>query len=167
LKLYNVKAVAQFLDLSERRIRQLKDSGIIEEYKTMTGLYDLRATTHKYINYLRRRNPESEENIDYNTERAKLVRAKRKDMEYDLGLKERQLHTSVDVEIAMTSMLVNFKSRLMAVPAKLSPLLSKKTDKAEIHRILKDAIDEALDVLSDFGNTFGAEGDKENETGNI
>lgn len=165
MKLYDVKAVARFLDLSARRIRQLKDEGIIQEYKGMPGLYDLISTAHAYINYIRKRNPDNAENIDYNTERAKLIRAKRLNEEYDLGVKEGSLHTSEDVEAAMTSMLITFKSRLMAIPAKLSPVLSKKTDKAEIHRILKDSVNEALNELADFDKTF-KDGGIGNESGN-
>lgn len=165
MKLYDVKAVARFLDLTERRVRQLKDEGIIQEYKGMPGLYDLIPTTHAYINYIRKRNPDNAESIDYNTERAKLIRAKRLNEEYDLGVKEGSLHTSEDVEAVMVSMLITFKSRLMAIPAKLSPVLSKKTDKAEIHRILKDSVDEALNELADFDKTF-KEGGTGNESGN-
>lgn len=50
---------------------------------------------------------------------------------------------------------INFKSRLMAIPSKLAPVLCKKTDKAEIFALLKDHIDEALMELSDFKTTFG------------
>ena len=39
MKLYNAKAIARFLDLSERRVRQLRDEKVIEEYSP--GLYDL------------------------------------------------------------------------------------------------------------------------------
>lgn len=165
MKLYDVKAVARFLDISERRVRQLKDENVIQEYKGMSGLYDLVPTIHSYINYLRKRNPESEENIDYNTERAKLVKAKRLNEEYDLRVKEGDLHTSADIENVMSNMLINFKSRLMAIPAKLSPILSKKTDKAEISKILKGAVDEALNELSDFERIFGNGGDN-NENDN-
>ncbi len=165
MKLYDVKAIARFLDITERRVRQLKAENVIHEYKGMAGLYDLLPTIHAYINYIRKRNPESEENIDYNTERAKLVKAKRLNEEYDLRVKEGDLHTSADIESVMTDMLINFKSRLMAIPAKLSPVLSKKTDKAEINKILKDAVDEALNELSDFDKTFG-NGGKDNENSN-
>ncbi len=153
MKLYDVKAVARFLDVSERRVRQLRDEKVIAEVRP--GLYNLKDTNHRYINYLRKRNPESEEAIDYNTERAKLVRAKRKNEEYELLLKEKQLHSSEDIEEVMTDMLVNFKARLMAIPAKLSPVLSKKTDKAEIFGLIKENIDEALNELSDFKTLFG------------
>ena len=157
MKIYTVKTVARFLDLTERRVRQLKDEGVIEEYTGMSGFYDLIPTAHNYINYLRRRNPESCESIDYNTERAKLMKAKRKDLEFDLGLKEKDLHTSADVETAVTNIFLNFKSRLMSIPAKLSPILSKKTDKAEIYKIIKDTVYEALNELSDYNKIFGRE----------
>ena len=163
MKLYEAKAVARFLDVSERRVRQLRDEKVIAEVRP--GLYDLLDTNHRYINYLRKRNPESEEVIDYNTERAKLVRAKRKNEEYELQLKENQLHAAADIEEIMKNMLVNFKSRLMAIPAKLSPILCKKTDKAEIFKLLKEQIDEALQELSDFKTAFG-EGAADNEESN-
>ena len=156
MKLYDVKAVARFLDVSERRVRQLRDEKVIAEVRP--GLYDLIDTNHRYINYLRKRNPESEETIDYNTERAKLVRAKRKNEEYELHLKENKLHSSEDIEAVMKDMLVNFKARLMAIPAKLAPVLCKKTDRAEIFKLLKEHIDEALLELSDFNGTFGERG---------
>lgn len=163
MKLYDSKVVARFLDVSERRVRQLRDEKIIAEARP--GLYDLTDTNHRYINYLRKRNPESEEVIDYNTERAKLVRAKRKNEEYELQLKEKQLHAAADIEAVMNNMLVNFKSRMMAIPAKLSPVLCKKTDKAEIFKLLKEQIDEALQELSDFKTAFG-EGAADDEESN-
>ena len=160
LKLYDVKAVARFLDVSERRVRQLRDEKVIAEVRP--GLYDLIDTNRRYINYLRKRNPESEETIDYNTERAKLVRAKRKNEEYELQLKENRLHASEDIEAVMKDMLVNFKARLMAIPAKLAPVLCRKTDRAEIFKLLKEHIDEALQELSDFNAALG-EGAKDDE----
>lgn len=157
MKLYDVKAVARFLDLSERRVRQLRDEKIIEE--AAPGLYDLKATNHKYINYLRKKNPESDENIDYNTERAKLIRAKRQKEEAELKLMEGRLHEADVIETVMKDMLVNFKVRLMAIPAKLSPVVAKKTDRAEIFKLMKSQIDESLEELADFETVFGKEGE--------
>lgn len=166
MKLYDVKTIARILDLTERRVRQLKADGIISEYKGTLGLYELVPTVQNYINYLRKRNPESGENIDYNTERAKLIRAKRLNEEYDLRQKEGDLHTSADIETVLTAMLINFKSRLSSIPAKLAPILAKKTDRAEINKILKESVDEALNELSDFDTLFKDEGSEENESGN-
>lgn len=159
MKLYDAKAVARFLDLTERRVRQLRDEKVISE--AAPGLYELQDTTRKYINYLRKRNPESDENIDYNTERAKLIRAKRQNEEFDLRLKEGHLHESDEIETVMKDMLVNFKTRLTAIPAKLSPVLAKKTDRAEIFKLIKAQVDEALNELSDFETAFGERGNDE------
>lgn len=159
MKLYDAKAVARFLDMTERRVRQLRDEKVIDE--AAPGLYNLQETNRKYINYLRKRNPENDESIDYNTERAKLIRAKRQNEEFDLHLKEGRLHEAVEIETVMKDMLVNFKSRLMSIPAKLSPVLVKKTDRAEIFKIIKAQVDEALNELSDFETVFGERNDDE------
>ena len=60
----------------------------------------------------------------------------------------------------MKDMLVNFKSRLMAIPAKQAPILAKKSDRAEIFALLKEEIDEALLELSDFKTAFGEDGER-------
>lgn len=151
MKLYTSKVIAKYLDVSERRVRQMRDENIITEYAP--GLYELRKTINEYINYIRKGETDDEK-INYNLERAKLVRAKRENEEFELQLKEGKLHSSEDIELVMSDMLINFKTRLMAIPAKLSPILSKKTDKAEIFQILKEAEDEALNELSDFKTVF-------------
>lgn len=161
MKLYTSKVVADFLDLSERRVRQLRDQKIITEIRP--GLYDLKNVNHQYINYLRNNNPESESAVDYNTERAKLVRAKRESQELELQLRKNEVHTTEDIEQVMTDTLVKFKTRLMAIPAKLSPILSKKKNQTEIFKLLKSAIDEALEELSDFQTMFGYGIDNEEE----
>ena len=154
MKLYTSAAVARALDMTERNVRTLRDRGILTEYRP--GLYDLTKATHDYINFLRKKNPDAEEKVDYNTERAKLVRAKRESQELELQLKKNELHTSEDVEQTMTDMLLRFKSRLMALPAKVSPVVAKKTDQTEIFKIIKKSVDEALEELADYDTAFGS-----------
>ncbi len=153
MKLYTSKAVAQWLDMTERNVRMLKNKNIIKEYKP--GLYRLQEVTNDYINYLRNKNPEADGNLDYNEERAKLMKAKRENVEIELQLKRNEVHTAEDVEEVMTDMLLKFKSRLMAIPAKLSPKLAKKNKSEEVFTVLKTAIDEALEELSDYDTMFG------------
>ena len=88
MKAYTSKAVAAWLDISERRVRQLRDQKIITEIRP--GLYDLKTVNHQYINYLRNNNPESESTVDYNAERAKLMRAKRESQELELQLRRNE-----------------------------------------------------------------------------
>ena len=115
MKLYTVKAVAAWLDLTEARVRQLRKEKIITVYKP--GLYDLKTGNHEYINYLRKNSP-TETSVDYNTERAKLVRAKREAQELELRLRREELHEAAEIEQVMTDTLVKFKTKLMAIPAK-------------------------------------------------
>ena len=95
--------------------------------------------------------------VDYNTERARLVRAKRENEELELSLRKGEVHRSEEIEKVMSDMLIRFKTRLMAIPAKLSPILSRKKDQTEIFKLIKAAIDEALDELADYDRTFGDE----------
>ena len=159
LKLYTSAAVARRLDMTERNVRMLRDKGVLEEYRP--GLYDIDDATRRYINFLRKKNPEAEEKVDYNTERAKLVRAKREAQELELKIRKNEVHASEEIEQVMTDMLIRFKTRLMAIPAKLSPRLAKKKDETEIFKIIKSAVDEALEELSDFNAAFGEAEDGE------
>ena len=148
MKMYTAAAVARRLDMTERNVRLLRDKGVLTEYKP--GLYDLQTVTVQYINFLRQKNPEAEDKVDYNTERAKLVRAKRESEELELQVRKNEPHTTEDIEKALTDMLVNFRTKLMAIPAKLSPIMAKKKDQTEIFKLMKAAIDETLEELADF-----------------
>lgn len=145
--------------MTERNVRTLRDKGVLTEYKP--GLYNLETATRQYINFLRKKNPNAEEKVDYNTERAKLVRAKREGQELELQLRKNEVHTTEDVESVMTDMLIRFKTRLIAIPAKLSPIFTQKTEEVEIFRLLKAAVDEALEELADFDATLGEKGKNE------
>lgn len=162
MKMYTAAAVARRLDMTERNVRLLRDKGVLTEYKP--GLYDLQTVTVQYINFLRQKNPEAEDKVDYNTERAKLVRAKRESEELELQVRKNELHTTEDIEKALTDMLVNFRTKLMAIPAKLSPIMAKKKDQTEIFKLMKAAIDETLEELADFDKICKEDKeDKENE----
>ena len=159
MKLYDTKAIARVLNLTERRVRQLRDKEIIEEYKPGSGLYDLVQTNHKYIKYLRKGNAAGDEAVDYATERGLYARAKRKETEYNLAVMERDLHESAEVEAVITGMLANFKARSRGIPAALAPKLAENNDSADIFNILQDSIDEALMELKDYATAFQIEGE--------
>ena len=70
MTLYTSKVVAQWLCLTERRVRQLRDEGVIVEARP--GLYELQPTVARYITYIGGAGKETLTN-----ERMKLTRAKR------------------------------------------------------------------------------------------
>lgn len=165
MKLYTAAVVAKWLDISERRVRQLRDQKVLTEARP--GLYNLSDCVHRYIEFLRRDGTEDAA-IDYNQERARLVRAKREKEELELRQQKGELHEAEEISALVTDMLMRFKARLMAIPAKQSPILSKKTDQTEIFSILKAAIDEALLELSDADSLFQGQQDTQEgkENGN-
>ena len=155
MKLYDKNAVAKFLDMTPKNVERLTQKGIL--HTTKGNLYSLAETNRAYIKYLRDRNPETQEAVDLNEERAKLTRAKRLNEELDLSVKKGELHKAEDIEKIMTATLINFKSRLSAIPAEEAEKLATMTDKAEIFLYLNGKIKEALTELSNFEEMFKEE----------
>lgn len=149
MTLYTSKAVAQWLGLTERRIRQMRDAGIIREAKP--GLYDMKPTVQAYLAYLRNNTG------DLNQQRAELTKTKKELAKLELDERKGDLHRTEDVEQALTTMLMNFRTKIMSMPAKLAKTLAGMSDNAEIYDLLKKETDEALDELSDYDNAFAVQ----------
>lgn len=163
MKLYSKNAVAKFLDMTPKNVQRLTEKGIIR--LKQGELYSISEVTRDYIRFLRDRNGESEEVVDYAEERAKLAKAKRLKAELELSVEQGDLHRAEDVKKIMTATLINFKSRLSAIPAEEADKLATMTDKAKIFMYLNDRIKEALTELSNFEEVFKEEL-KEDEEGN-
>ena len=159
MKLYTSKVVAAWLGLTERRVRQLRDEGVISEKQP--GLYDLQATVTKYITFLRNGSGK----INLNDERAGLTRAKREAAEMENKLRMGELHRTQDIEAGLKTVFLNIRGRFLALPAKLPPTLaSMGGNQTAIFDELKQAIDEALEELSDYRVAFAArDGDGDGE----
>lgn len=148
MTLYTSKVVAQWIGLTERRVRQLRDEGVIEEAKP--GLYELRPTVLRYIRYV---GGAGKENLTH--ERTMLTAAKRQAAEMENDLRRGELHRTADIERGIKTMILNIRSRFLALPAKLSPALaSMGGNQTEIFDALKEAIDETLEELSDYRVAF-------------
>lgn len=159
MKLYTSKVVAAWLGLTERRVRQLRDEGVISEKQP--GLYDLQATVTKYITFLRNGSGK----INLNDERAGLTRAKREAAEMENKLRMGELHRTQDIETGLKTVFLNIRGRFLALPAKLSPTLaSMGGNQTAIFDELKQAIDEVLEEMSDYRVAFAArDGDEDAE----
>lgn len=150
--IYSRKVIAELLGRSEKRIKQLTEEGVLEEYSQ--GYYRLAPTIKAFVKYLDGFISDDDQASNYNTEKAKLTKVKREDAELNLKRKRNELHKSVDVEFIMTNMLIAFKSKLEVLPHKVLPSivnLPDGKDKAEkIVEVLKGAVDEALNELSGY-----------------
>ena len=151
MTLYTSKVVAQWLCLTERRVRQLRDEGVIVEARP--GLYELQPTVARYITYIGGAGKETLTN-----ERMKLTRAKREAAELENELRKGEVHRTEDIERGIKSMFLNIRSRFLALPAKLSPTLATMGgNQTGIFDELKQAIDEILEEMSDCRVAFAVQ----------
>ena len=151
MTLYTSKVVAQWLCLTERRVRQLSDEGVIVEARP--GLYELQPTVARYITYIGGAGKETLTN-----ERMKLTRAKREAAELENELRKGEVHRTEDIERGVKSMFLNIRSRFLALPAKLSPTLATMGgNQTGIFDELKQAIDEILEEMSDYRVAFAVQ----------
>ncbi len=156
MKLHTTNVVADWLALTPRRVRQLRDEGVLIEKSP--GLYDLQSSVVRYINYLRKGS--------LNDERAKLTRAKREAADMENEVRRGNLHSTEDIEKGLATMCLNIRGRLSTLPAKLSGELAQMDgDRAGIFDKLKKAIDEALEDLSSYSVALAVEdgGDEEEQ----
>ena len=162
MKLYTSNVLAEWLAVTPRRVRQLRDEGVLME--KAPGLYELKSSVVRYISYLRK----GSGNTNLNDERAMLTRAKREAVEMENEERRSNLHSTEDIEKGLAAMCLNMRGRFSALPAKLSGELSQiGGNQAGIHDKLKAAIDEALEELSHFNVAFairsGADEEEDDE----
>lgn len=159
MKLYTCEVVADWLALTPRRVRQLRDEGIISE--RVPGLYEMKPTITRYIMYLRKGSGKT----DLNDERALLTRAKREAADMENDLRRGTLHASEDMEKGLKTMCLNIRAKFLTLPAKLSSRLSQMGgDQAGIFDELKSAVDEALEELSDYQTVLALAREEEADT---
>lgn len=140
------KIVAQYLDLSERRVRQLRDEGVLEE--KAPGLYDLRSSVRRYINYLR---GDEGGKADLNEERAKLTKEKRIAAETENKVRNGELYRKSDITVGMTTVVMNLRSRLLALPNKLAANIAKLDgDEGKIMDLLQSSLYEIMEEFSNY-----------------
>lgn len=148
MTLYTSKVIADWLGLTERRVRQLRDEGVLIEVRP--GYYGLKESVRRYIRYL---GGAGKENL--NEERVKLTRAKREAAEMENAFRRGTLHETADIELGIKTLCLNIRSNLLVLPAKLAPVLaSKGGDQAAIFDELKAAVYEALEDTKNYKTAF-------------
>lgn len=164
-QLIGANELAKRLNISLRRIYQLADEGIVQ--RADRGKYYLWASVTGYIRFLQEssysravsvvatvpaeaQGGSEDAKADYDAEKARLTRAKRISAELDLAVKSGQLHRAAEVEGVMTDMLATFRTRVLALPARVAPLVLGKEELAEVKSTMQKYVKEVLEELSDY-----------------
>ena len=153
-----LKGLCRRLDIPEDEMRQLVKGGTVSRGKIGEDRFDLEETAAELIRHYRALR-DDEQTADLQQERALLARVRRKNAEFDLALRTKELHRTEDIEFLLTQMLISFKAKLSALPSKLAPQLSRVDDSAQVYDILKRAIDETQTELADYDAVFSSDGE--------
>lgn len=145
--------LAEYLGLSDRRIRVLAKEGIV--HKTKPARYDLKKSVNGYINFIKDTKKEEKQGI----EKIKLAREaeglmhdklKKRKTELQVMQIEKEMIFTKDVITIWTDFAAMVKSKLLNMPTKLAPQLTGIEDTAAIKKAITSEVVEALNEISDF-----------------
>ena len=146
---YPVATIAKLLMISERRVYQLVNDGVIP--KTERGRYEIEGAVQGYIKFLQERSVgSSPAAIDYNIEKARLVKNQADKAELEVETLNGNLISKADVLDAWESMLVDIKTKILTIPAMISPVVATEDVPGVVQEIIDRALRDALGDLSSY-----------------
>lgn len=145
----NQKELAQCLGISSRRVRQLKDEGLFQLSKAERG-YILEKSIQEYIEYKVNAETGRRASISKEEVQAEHEEVKMKISLLKLRKLRRELHEAEDVEAFLSSMLLRFRNRLLAVPSKLAMEVAGETDLNVIMQVTKREMLAVLEELAEY-----------------
>lgn len=149
----NSATLEKIIGVSDRRIRQLAEEGIIiraakGRYKLMDSILNFILKLKVEIEMKGGTSPDGE--IDLEEERALHEKVKRHISELKLQTMKGELHKSEDVEHVMTDMLVSIKTKLLSMPTKLAPILVSRNDIDFVRSTINREVLDTLNELKDY-----------------
>ena len=144
-----IKEVAEHLDLTTKRMHELFNQNIL--IKTgKSGGQDKDDCRVRYIRYLRvLARGKNTNSGDLNEERTRLTKAQADRAELELQEKEADLISSDTIKTVWSDYVSNVRSKLLALPSKLGHLTQAAETYAEAEAIIKEAVYECLEELSE------------------
>ncbi len=144
---HSVDVIARLLDLTTRRVQQLSNEGVIP--KAERGRYELVPAVRGYIAYLKERsiNPGV---VSFDEVRARKIAAEAEMAEIELREKKGQLIPASEVVASWGEIVGACRSKLLAVPAKIAPVVAVEDNPAVCKQIVEEQIGEALYELAKF-----------------
>lgn len=137
--------LADLLGLSSRWIQKLTADGVIT--KSENG-YSLSKSVQQYCDYLRNGAKSNQPELD--AANLRLVQAKADTAEISVSILLGDTVRLDMVEKVWGNLVTIFRSRVLAMPWKLAPVLAKMDDPAEIEAAMMEEVKDGLDELSAF-----------------
>lgn len=144
---YPVSVIAKLLLLTDRRVTQLVQEGVIP--RAERGRYELAPAVQGYIKYLKERAIGADLPGDAAGEhKVRLLKARADIAEMEAERLAGDLAPADDVERAWAAAVGRFRQRSLAIPPKAAPLVAVETEPEACHAIIETFIHEALAELA-------------------
>jgi phage terminase Nu1 subunit (DNA packaging protein) len=160
-QVYPAKTIASLLDITERRVGQLVKEGIIP--KTDRGRYQLFPVVQGYIKFLRERKL-GKAVVSLDEARQRKLAAEAEMAEIELAKARADVVRVEDVARQWENILGDVRTRFLALPSKLAPVIAVENKQAIVKEMIEDGINTALGQLS-AGISDDARGNGEFEQG--
>ncbi|MFX3673298.1 MAG: hypothetical protein ACE3JQ_02455 [Paenisporosarcina sp.] len=163
----NTLAVAKMFGVTDRRVRQFVEEGIID--RIGNGRFDLQDTVYKYVVHLRMATDSLDENdVTESLEYEKYLheKAKREKAEIELSHIKARMHSAAEVEAVMNNMFASFRARMLALPSKVAPSLIARDEISQIEQLIETQVHEALMELVNYDPRLFVNDDDDEEEEN-
>ena len=160
----SVQVIARLLMISERRVQQLANEGVIP--RSETRRYNLEESVQAYIQFLQGKNVGrgmADEQIQFHEEKGRLTKIQAHKAQLELDEMARSLVKAEDVSREWYNAVTDCKGRLLSIPSKAAPIVAAETSAGACKKIIDDLVFEALEELGSYGNTEREEVDTEGD----
>ena len=147
---YPVTTIAKLLDLTDRRVQQLANDGVIP--RAERGRYDLIATVQGYVRFLRERAFGAVANTDAHTEKTRLTAAQASIAEMTEMEMRGELVRAGDVRREIYTASRQIRNTMLTMPDRIASKLVTVDDGLVIHEMLEAEITVMLEDVAALGD---------------
>lgn len=150
----DVNTLSKLFSVTTVYVQELARKQVI--VKAARGRYELWPSIKGFIKHLqdRRANQwddgEKDDSDNYSKHRSRLTKSKADMAEMQAEAMRGTFHEASAVEVVWTDMLMNCRSKLLAMPTRLAPQLRQESELGVVQAILETAITEALNELANY-----------------
>ena len=148
--LVNQKQLSQYLGISTRRIRELREDGVFKKRDGTAARYSLEECIQEYIEYKVNAETGRRTSISKEEVQAEHEEVKKQISVLKLRKLRRELHEASNVEYFLADMLVRFRKHLMAIPPRLAMQVAGEEDIGVLTETIRKEMYKALEELSDY-----------------
>lgn len=158
-----LELLAEILGVTPRRIQQLVELEVIPK-PDKPGQYDIPACVQAY--YFKEFCGDEAYGLDGTYERARKAKAEADRIEFNLEIKKGLYVPAELVAHELEKIIMNCRSKLLALPRKYAPILANAQNPNEAEKILTGGVEEALNELVTPGFDESSTGISENKGDN-